>query len=240
MLLIAVLSNVQTSALEFFQFLINPDHGVLKYSSYSSGKKHFEHFKTENPDFFQVPVPYGLYKLNRALEKTNVNEISGLGKLPKALLPDRGPVQEPVQQPVQHPVLNLVPVRLSRVFSPEYEKELFSIKEIARLSLPQEGIREYSEEIEAAKKSKLIVHGRNPDERVADIIERVYSTYFTPEKRAYYREVLLDIALYFYYRGSEENSRLLVEYANRLLDVTAPAQEHPFLSFLVYKEFMAR
>ncbi len=231
-LLIVVLSNARTSALEFLQFLINPDSGVLKYTSFHSGKKHLDKLQAENSDFFKVPAHYGLYKLNKALKKTDKDKISGLGKLPKALLQDA--------YPVQHPVLDLVPVRISRVLNPEYEKKVFGLKEIARLSLSKEEMREYREEIEAAKKSKLIVHGRSPDERVADILEKVYSTYFTPEKKAHYREVLLDIALFFYNRDSEEYSRLLVEYANRLLNATTPAKEHPFLSFLVYKELMVR
>ncbi|KPJ87732.1 MAG: hypothetical protein AMS17_07685 [Spirochaetes bacterium DG_61] len=232
-LLIVVLSNAKTGGLELLRFLLHPWLGVQKFSIEQASKKHLEKFKSTQPDFIDVPVEYGLHRLNRALEKTDPQKISGLSKLPKILRRENADGGE-------HPMLNLLQVRISRVFNPEYEKKVFQLNEVARLSLPQEEMKEYREEITAARRSKLIVQGRSPEERVTDVIERFYSTYFTQERRAYYREVLLDIALLFYQRDQEEFARILLDYANRLLDITLPAREHPFLSYLVYREFLAR
>ena len=231
-LLIVVLSNVQTGGLELLWFLLHPWNGIQKFSVEQATKKHLEKFNSTQPDFIEVPVEYGLYRLNRALEKTDVQRISGLSKLPQMLRRESADGGE-------HPVLDLLQVRISRVFNPEYEKRVFQLEEVARLSLPPEDMKEYREEITTARQSKLIVQGKRPEERVADVIERLYSTYFTQERRAYYREVLLDIALLLYQRDQVEFARLLLDYANRMLDSVLRAQEHPFLSFLVYREFFA-
>jgi len=53
------------------------------------------------------------------------------------------------------------------------------------------------------------------------------------------RDALLDIALLLYTRDQKEFARILLDYANRLLDASLPAREHPFLNFLVYREFFA-
>lgn len=232
-LLLFILSNIQTSSLDFFEFLINQERGVKNYSSQQSSRKFLEGFKEQNPGFFPVPAEYALYKLDRALKKTDIKKISGLSALPDILLlkDEKG---------VQHPVLDLVPVRLSHIYNPDDEKNLFKMREVAGLSLPKGDMKEFKAEIEDAKKSKLILQGRSPEQRVMDIIDKVYISYFTPVKKAFYREILLDVALYFYYGKLEGYSRILIDYANRLLNVHLSAKEHPFLSFLVYKEFLIK
>ena len=137
-------------------------------------------------------------------------------------------------------MLDLVEVRISRLFNPEYEKQLFQIPEVAGLSLPPEDMREFREEIDAARKSTLILYGKSPDERISQVLERLFSAYFTPERRALYRELLLDIALLLHGRGQTEYARLLVDYAVRLVGAAFSAREHPFLRFLVYREFFAQ
>jgi hypothetical protein len=73
---------------------------------------------------------------------------------------------------------------------------------------------------------------------VKDIIERIYTSYFTLEKKRIYRELLLDLALYYYEREMEVFTRILIDYADRLMNTQLNLREHPFFSFLVYKEFL--
>ncbi|HEB31374.1 MAG TPA: hypothetical protein ENI15_10945 [Spirochaetes bacterium] len=218
---------------DILKFLIGPDRCIYKYSAYRGSKKYFEKFKAENPAFFPLPADYGLLRLNRALEKTEIKKISGLSVLPRVLV-----MKE--EKEVRHPVFDFVPVSVSRIVNPEDERNLFKMWEIGGLVLPENEIEVFKGEIEAAKQSRLIVMGKSPEERVKAAITKVYSVYFTAERRAVYRDMLLDIGLYFYYNGHAEYSRILIGWADRLLNINLKAADHPFLSYLVYKAFMLK
>lgn len=218
---------------DILRFLIGPDRSILKYSTDRGSKKYFQKFKAENPAFFPLPADYGLLRLNRALAKTEIKKISGLSALPETLFKKE-------QKEVRHPVFDFVPVSVSRIVNPEDEKNLFKMGEIGGLVLPENEIEVYKNEIAAANQSRLIVMGKSPEERVKAAIAKVYSVYFTAEKRAVYRDILLDIGLYFFYHGRAEYSKILIGWADRLLYVNLKAADHPFLSYLVYKAFMLK
>lgn len=230
-LLIFILANTQTLGFDFFRFFIGPDHGIQKYSTNQSSKKAFKTFHAQNPEFVPVTPDYGLIRLNRALKKTEIKKISGLSALPDILV-----LKDEIE--ARHPVLDLVPVKISRIINPEEEKNIFKMREVGGLTLHGEEVEDFKREIETARNSKLILMGRNPEERVKDIISRVYSSYFTPDRRAFYSEILLDTALYFFHRKSADYSRILINWSNRLMNVNQSAKEHPFLNYLVYKEFL--
>lgn len=230
-LLVFLLVNTQTQGFDFLRFVINSDRGIQKYSSNHASKKVFETFKAQNPVFFPVAPEYGLMRLNRALKKTEIKKISGLSTLPDILvLKD--------ERETRHPVLDLVPVKISRIITPEEEKDIFKMREVGGLSLFGREVEGFKREIETARNSKLILMGRTPEERVGDIISRIYYSYFIPARRAFYSEMLLDIALYFFHRKSADYSRILIDWSNRLKNVNQSAKEHPFLNYLVYKEFL--
>lgn len=230
-LLVFILVNTQTQGFDFLRFVINSDRGIQKYSSNHASKKVFETFKAQNPVFFPVAPEYGLMRLNRALKKTEIKKISGLSTLPDILvLKD--------ERETRHPVLDLVPVKISRIITPEEEKDIFKMREVGGLSLFGREVEGFKREIETARNSKLILMGRTPEERVGDIISRIYYSYFIPARRAFYSEMLLDIALYFFHRKSADYSRILIDWSNRLKNVNQSAKEHPFLNYLVYKEFL--
>lgn len=226
------LSESPASALYLYRFLIQQGYGIQKYSREKTSGKLIQKFEAQNPGFFHVPEKYALYKLDRALKDTDAQKISGLHSLPDVF-------RYTGETEVRHPVLDLVPARISRVLHPEEEKNLFKMREVAALSLPEEDMKEYKEEILVAKKSKLILDGKNPGERVKDVIERVYTSYFTIEKKRFYRELLLDLALYYYGREMEAFTRILIDYADRLMNTQLHLREHPFFNFLVYKEFLS-
>jgi hypothetical protein len=229
-LVFAVTGSVDTG-FDILRFLIGPDRAIHKYSADRGSKKHFEKFKAENPAFFPLSDEYGLSRLSAALEKTDVNKISGLNALPPTLL-----LKD--QKEVRHPVFDLVPASVSRIVNPEEERNLFKLGEIGGLSLPEGDIADFKSEIETAKKSRLIVMGKSPEERVRDAITKFYSLYFKAERKSIYRDMLLDVGLYFYYQGHSEYSRILIGWAERLLNVNMKAADHPFLSYLVYKAFL--
>ncbi len=230
-LLVFILVNTQTQGFDFLRFVINSDRGIQKYSSNHASKKVFETFKAQNPVFFPVAPEYGLMRLNRALKKTEIKKISGLSTLPDILvLKD--------ERETRHPVLDLVPVKISYIITPKEEKDIFKMREVGGLSLFGREVEGFKREIETARNSKLILMGRTPEERVGDIISRIYYSYFIPARRAFYSEMLLDIALYFFHRKSADYSRILIDWSNRLKNVNQSAKEHPFLNYLVYKEFL--
>jgi len=252
-LLIVALVNVQTGALDLLHFLIHPERGVRKYSLEHGAKKQLQRIRNSNPDLMQVPEQYGLYRLRKALKNTDRKKISGLANLPSILKLESAtsggnspadsisiPGSPGPEDEIVHPVIDLLQVRLSRVFNPEYEKKIFQLGEVVRLSLPPEDMEEFRRNISLAQESRLIVDGKTPQERVEQEIDRLFSTYFTPQRRSLYRELLLDIALLLYHRGQEDHARILIDYANRLLNTAVPAREHPFLSFLVYKELFGQ
>jgi hypothetical protein len=231
--LVFTLTGRGETGFDILRFLLGPDRAVHKYSSDRGSKKYFEKFKAENPAFFPLPVDYGLLRLKLALEKTDINKISGLGSLPEPLL-----LKD--EKEVRHPVFDLVGASVTRIVNPDEERALFKLGEIGGLALPEDDIAMFKSEIEAARQSRLIVMGKSPEERVKDAVTKFYSYYFTAERRAIYRDMLLDIGLYFYYLGHSEYSRILISWAEMLLYVNMRAADHPFLSYLVYKAFMLK
>jgi hypothetical protein len=55
-----------------------------------------------------------------------------------------------------------------------------------------------------------------------------------------YREYLFDIALYYYYNEKEHYVKILIEYGKQLMNMSAEIKAHPFVQFLIYKDFRQR
>jgi len=224
------LIDTSASSLTAARFTVNPVRGLVTYTLQQSAKKQFSRLLQDTPGLFPAPAPYALHKLNTALKNPNSTKISGISSLPDVLLKeDPGAVR--------HPVLEKIPAQLTRLVQPDEEKALFQQKEIVSLFLPPEDMREFKEEIEKAKRSTLILQGKSPQERVNDVIENVFTFYFTPDKRALYSEAILDLAFYFIKTGRESFARLLVDYAGQLHTPASDLRRNPFVTFLLYKEF---
>lgn len=222
--------NQKTQAFHFFVFLIHPERGVEEFSLNHGSKKDLERVKEQNQELFSIPVDCARYRLKKALERTDVKRISGLSTLPDEL-------KWEADHEVAHPVLELIPTQVARIHAPSEETKTLGMREVARLSLFQEDTKEYKSAIEDAQQSRLILENKSPQERIEDIVERFFSTYFTPEKKALYREMLLDVALFYSSQGLQDHARILVDYAQALMASYLDPRKHPFLRFLVYKEF---
>ncbi len=230
LLLISII-NTKTLSLGIYQFIISSEYGMQDYKVMQMSKKSLERFVDQNRDFFPVPSKYALFRLNKAFKISDEKKVLKRKKVPEILYIGN-------DNEITHPVLELISKNISHILTPTEEKELFKMRELMRISLPKDKVEEYKKEIESAKKSRLILGNRSPQERAMDIIDKFCFTYFTKEKRDIYREILLDIALYYYYRELQEYSRILIDYANRLIDMNIDIREHPLIQFLVYKEFL--
>jgi hypothetical protein len=219
-------------SMKLLRFLVHPEQGIRSYSTTQTSSRNFERFKDQNPGLFILPGNYAMYRFGKALRNTNREHVSGLGSLPAVLSASH--------EEIRHPALDMVGVRLSHIVNPEDEKAVFKRPEIARLSIPKEDVEKYRSDIEAARSSKLIVGGKTPEERMRDSVSRVYTAYFTQEKRAVYGEMLLDLALYFYYQDFPQYSRILIGYAQSLITAKMRLSEHPILSFLMNKAFLVK
>ncbi len=231
LLIIPLLKKV-SGKIEIFQFAIHREKGVVKYQKHAGSKKYLQKLHEKTPDLFPVPVDYALFRLQGALEKTDRAKLSGLSELP-GLLTERGSGEVP------HPVLSLIPARVSRIHSPDEERRFLEMPEVGIMMLPEEDFEEFRKQIEEAKKSRLVIGNRNPEERVEEIVERFCVTYFTGEKLELFRERLFDIALAYHHRGLKDQGRLLVSYAQRLLEARQSHLEHPLLKYLVYRSLLA-
>jgi len=229
--LVIPVSDAQGLSLKIYWFLINMEKGILQFSSIGGSKKLIERLKNDNQDFFPVSPEYAVFRLNSVLRKTDAGKVSGLNALPAVLL-------DKEEKEVEHPVISLVPVSISRILSPDEEKKIFTMREVGALMLPEEDERELKAKIEEAGRSKLIIGNKTPEERTEETLDHFYSTYFTPQKLAFYRGLLLDVALSCYYRKLTRYARILVEYANRLVSPRLVPRDHPFLNFLVYRAIM--
>jgi len=233
-LLVITIPNSKNMANDFYQFLINSIKGVERYLVEKVSGRYIKKFKEKNPDFFHIPKDYALYRLNKALKKTDKKEISGIGKVPDILLSKN-------EKDIEHPVIRIISSNISRIFAQEDEKNLFKTEVIKRIMIPDEDLLNYKKEIEKAKKSKLIIQNKSPEERIRDIIKRFYREYFTEERLSFYSELLFDIAYYFYQKKIIEFTRILEDYGKRLMYQNANLLEHPFISYLVDKGlFMQR
>jgi predicted AAA+ superfamily ATPase len=67
-LLIISTSNRKTLSLDIHQILLDNRKGIVDYRVNSMSRRSFEKLKTENEDFFPVPIPYSLSRLHRAME----------------------------------------------------------------------------------------------------------------------------------------------------------------------------
>jgi hypothetical protein len=129
---------------------------------------------------------------------------------------------------------------LNRIRKPAEERELFSHEEIGGMTLPEEDIIRFREEIVKARESRLVVQGRTPEERIRDVMQRFYSNYFTHERLEDLSLRLLDTALAFHYRGMKEYTKMLTDYAEGLLSPNLVPEKHPLLGYLTYKAIMNR
>jgi hypothetical protein len=233
-LLILAATDQKTLSLVVYDFLIDLIEGILDHRVRQMRRRALERVLEDSGEYFPVPVDYAFYRLKRALQMTPskvAKRISSRLNL-DAVSRDCGEVQ--------HPALGLVPATLSRIATPTEEKRLFSEKEIGRLVLPEDEVHEYSEQIEEAMKSRLIIGNRNPQQRVEQIIDRFCTVYFTEEKRRALREMLLDIALFFHHKGESEYTRILVDYGEGLLRKVVDIKSHPVVQFLTYRAFLMK
>ncbi|MFW6138438.1 MAG: hypothetical protein ACOC7U_04615 [Spirochaetota bacterium] len=228
-MLMVALENPATLALDLFRFLVDRHRGIKRFDREQVSHRIMERMG-RNPDVIEVPPHYGLFRLNRALEKTDRERVSGLDRLSGVLAAEAA-------QEAEHPVLESMGGSVSQLLRPGDENKLFKIQEVTRLTLPDEEVQEYKKKIEEARKSRLIVENKTPQEREKDIIEKFYKFYFTMEKRRDYREILLDTALYYLKNGEQDPARILVEYANRLLSPALSPSDHPLISYLVNRTF---
>jgi hypothetical protein len=218
------------------QAVVHPE-GVRSFTSRQASKKALERLLEQNPELFPVPPGYALARLREASEKGGFSGASALESAPAPLRKGGLLLHEGIGD-VPHPALALFPPGLSRILQPDEERRLFAMPEIARISLFGDDVPRFKELVERAKKSRLIVGNRSPDERVSDVLESFQASHFNPERRAVYGRMLLDIALSLHARGSREEAKTLVEYGKSLLIPGKSLKDHPMVRYLVYKEFL--
>ena len=229
-LVIATL-NESSAALTLYRFVIHSLHGVTQFSSTSGSRKLLRKLE-EDVHHFPVPPAYGLFRLHSVLQKTDREKVSGLASLPQEL--------QAGKERVEHPVHAQAGSRLNRIRRPAEEREIFSHEEIGGMTLPEEEVAVFREEIVKARESRLVVQGRTPEERVRDVMQRFYKNYFTPERLEDLSIRLLDTALAYHYRGMQEYTRLLMDYAEGLLSPNLVPEKHPLLGYLTFKAIMNR
>jgi len=229
--LVVAMLNESSASLTLYRFVIHSLHGVTQFSTTSGSRKLIQKLG-EDQYHFTVPPAYGLYRLGRVLDITDREKVSGLNTLPPELQ---------VKQPqLDHPVLAQTASRLNRIRKPAEDRELFSHEEIGGMTLPEEDIGMFREEIMRARESRLVVQGKTPEERIRDVMQRFYRNYFTPERLADLSLRLLDTALAFQYRGMQEYTRLLIDYSEGLLSPNLVPDKHPLLGYLTYKAIVNR
>jgi hypothetical protein len=226
--LIVSLMNPRFSSLVLYRFIINNLRGVLGFSQNPGSRKSLQKLMQQNDNFFSIPATYAVFRLHRALQRTDHGRVSGLGSLPQGL-------HMTGEERVEHPVRKLVPAQISRILTPDEERNLFRLGELSTMRLPEEDIRDFRSRINEAKSSKLVLQNRTPTQRVQEIVKGFYTTYFTSERLDDLSTRLLDLALVNCYREGSTQARLLIEYADRLRSPKLVAEEHPLLKYLVYK-----
>lgn len=232
--LILPVGRGEERALDVYWVVIS-ERGIRRISSSRGNRRQVERFSGEDPAFLIVPPEYALSRFGEALARSQ-DSVSGLTALPPVL-------REAEDRQVPHPVIEEIPRALSRVMTPDLEKQLFSREEVGGLGLPEEETASFREQIGQARSSRLIIGDRTPQERVQAVIERFYRAYFTPRRLDAVRTLLLDLALYFHRRGMHGFTGVLLEYADGLRRVqgapsAAAASRHPFLQFLVYRSLL--
>jgi len=214
-----------------YRFIVHTQKGVLRFSSAAGSRNLLQKLrKSEEDGFFPVPPEYALFRLDQALQKTDTGHVSGIDSLPDIM-------KKGHSETVGHPALSIVPTGLTRIYSPEEEKSVFSLEEVSRLSLPEEDVEGAMTRIEQARASKLVLDNKSPEERVAQIIDTFYETYFNEQRCLYYRTLLFDIALSCHYRGLESQSRVLANMAGDLSPRVVQQKKHTLLNYLMYRAF---
>lgn len=217
-----------------YRFILGSQDGVLQFSSVPGSKTHLHKLlETRENGFFPVTQEYALFRLDRALQKTEVEHISGLESIPDILRAKHQDVPD-------HPVLSVVTPGLTRIFSPEEEKRIFSLEEVARLSLPERDIEEVRARIQEAQSSRLIIDNKRPEERFEQIIDGFFKTYFTEERCSLYRTLLLDIAYFLQYHDFDIEARILVNTAKDFRPGIVAEKRNPVANYLVYQALIAR
>jgi len=230
--LLIPLMRLKDERIEGFQFAINRMKGVLQFVKNPVSKNFLRRLKENGQGVFPVPVDYALFRLRTALKKTDREKIPGLKELPEVLEGDRE--ADVSQMEVPHPVLSLIQSRVTRIHSPDEELKFLDIPEVGTMMLPDEDVRDYREGIKEAKKSRLVIGNMTPEERLNDIVERFYISYFNPERLFFFRERLFDIALSYYHRGLEDKAYLILSFAQKLTEPGEPLKEHPLIQYLMY------
>lgn len=229
--LVIALLNESSAALTLYRFVIHALRGVVQFSTTGGSRKLLQKLR-DDQYYFTVPPAYALYRLSLALDRTEREKVSGLSALPASL--------QAKQVRVEHPVHALAGARLTRIVKPAGDRELFSHVEVGGMTLPEEDIGMFREEMERARESRLVIQGRTPEERVREVMQRFYRNYFTAERLADLSLRLLDTALAFHYRGVQEYTKLLIDYAENLLSPNLVPEQHPLLGYLIYKTLMNR
>ncbi|GEM_PF-1623818 len=229
--LVIAMLNESSAALTLYRFVIHSLHGVTQFSTTSGSRKLLQKLG-EDQYHFTISPAYALYRLGRVLDISDREKVSGLSALPHEL--------QVKQARVDHPVFALAGSRLNRIRKPAEDRELFSHEEIGGMTLPEEDIGMFREEIVRARESRLVVQGRTPEERVRDVMQRFYRNYFTQERLADLSLRLLDTALAFHHRGMQEYTKLLIDYAESLVSPNLVPDKHPLLGYLSYKAIMNR
>jgi hypothetical protein len=214
-----------------YRFVIHAERGVLQLSTTGGSRKLLKKLEGDQL-LFSVPHEYALYRLSEALGNTNRKKVSGLSALPAIL--------QVKQARVEHPVMALAGARLTRIVKPAEERELFSLGEIGGMTIPEEDIGAFREQVNAARESRLVIQNKTPEERFREVMKRFYQSYFTPQRLADLSTRLLDTALAFHHRGMHEYTKLLLEYAESLTSPNLAVERHPLLNYLIYRAFMNR
>jgi uncharacterized protein (UPF0147 family) len=230
-LLLIVVSGEGAVSSTLYQAVAHPERGITKLSSQKTSGKQLAKYLEQNPEVFPVPAEYALFRFRGALQKSDRGSVSGLDSLP-------GPMRGEGAGEVPHPVLALLGSRVSRILHPDEERKLFGMNEVARLILVGDEVPRYRERMQEAKKSRLIVGNRSPEERTADVIDGFVSAHFTPARRETYGTLLFDLAFYYARAGMREEARVLVDYGRGLRAAGPSLKDHPVVRFLVYKEFL--
>jgi hypothetical protein len=232
--LIIVLLDEKRSSLNLFRFLIHTLYGVLQFSQSGGSRKQLQGLQDEEDLFFPVPPDYALYRLNKALERTKREDVSGLSRSLPALL------EEMPDGSMTHPVRALVGSHVSRISQPGEDRKLFSLREIAGMKLPDEDVEDFRKQIAEARSSRLVLQNKTPEERIKELVGRFFRNYFNHERREDISTRLLDTAMAYYRRGMVSYAGMLIDYADRQLGPNPEPEQHPVLDYLVYRVLMNR
>jgi len=229
-ILLFTLTNKEAISYDLYTYIINHEKGIIEGNREQKvSKKLIQRFKQQIKVLFDISPEYGKFRFKKALEVTKKEKIKNFPLLSSLF--------EDAPDEMTHPVLGILPTNISLIFNQELESELFEQEEILGISIPEQYGKEVEREVEEARNSLLVIGNKTPQERVEDIINRFFSTYFTPQRREVYAVILLDVAYYFLKQEKSRFARPVVEWAKSLRDLNIPPEEHPFLNFLVYKEF---